>query len=249
MGNLKLDDSAWHFSSSLHYLFLVFLLPVASSAFPIYTRSSKLFNLRRIKRKTKKLKNERLKSDFRHHFHLSDSARRREPTLYLGPRKSMQDKRKALHGFPPSFIPKDGTKISPALFFLSSFSSQREEAKLSPHFSKRNVKKESRSIVLSLEKKGREKKMSSLGTPRTFHNYDSLTRCETRVGAWKKFGTFRFVHNVLAATDHLCNKPSSSYLVRHATREGGERDEGREREEGGGRTLTPFIFLARRTTL
>lgn len=51
MGNLKLDDSAWHFSSSLHYLFLVFLLPVASSAFPIYTRSSKLFNLRRIKRR------------------------------------------------------------------------------------------------------------------------------------------------------------------------------------------------------
>lgn len=120
--------------------------------------------------------------------------------------------------------------------FLSFFSSQRNEA-LAPHFSKRSVQKESWSFFRfgqkEKRKKKEKKKMSSLThVHRTFHNYDGLQRCETRVGAWKKFGTFRFVHNVLAAT--------AIYAInrRRVILFGSKRGGGEE----GGRTLISFIL-------
>lgn len=134
----------------------------------------------------------------------------------------------------PSFIPKDGFEnfTSPFLkthtYFLSFFPfipTKRNETLTS-----RRKKRAGRPFV-SVEEKG--KKMSSLThVHRTFHNYDSSA---LRNACWRvkkiwhvPIRTQRFGRN-----DHLCNKPSSSYLVRLETR-GGEEEEGEP--------LIPFIF-------
>lgn len=235
MENLKVD-SAWHFSSSLYknYFFGFSTCPISRPSISPFQPSLRGINELTRSSTRKELKFDNLGTTFI--FRIGQKSR---PCT---PRKSMQDngKRCTVTPLPPLFYSQGRFEnfTSPFLqthpsflsFFPSSFSSR---TKLSPHFSKK--KRAGRPFVSfgwKRKKEKREKKKENVKLThvhRTFHNYDGLA---LRNACWRvkkiwhvPFRTQRFGRN-----EHLCNKPSSSYLVRLEAR-------------GRGRgTLMPFIF-------
>lgn len=233
MENLKVD-SAWHFSSSLYknYFFGFSTCPISRPSISPFQPSLRGINELTRSSTRKELKFDNLGTTFI--FRIGQKSR---PCT---PRKSMQDngKRCTVTPLPPLFYSQGRFEnfTSPFLQTHPSFLSF-----LLPFHPERNSRptslKRREPVVLSFrsvekEKRKREKKKENVELThvhRTFHNYDGLA---LRNACWRvkkiwhvPFRTQRFGRN-----EHLCNKPSSSYLVRLEAR-------------GRGRgTLMPFIF-------